>query len=124
MPFRTISFCSFYPPNSERSPGLSGDAAADRSEIKTNKAARALPRVESSSSQTVLRRRYSRPGSGEAHGQQHVQAGAAFDGARPAVSEPPREDLAVDVLLGSHGPAGWASARSDAVRRGGESSSG
>lgn len=62
------------------------------------------PWMETSTSHTVLRSRYLRPRSGEAHGQQHVQAGAAFDGARPVLSEPPREDFTVDVLLGSHGP--------------------
>lgn len=57
---------------------------------------------------------YLRPRSGEAHGQQHVQAGGAFDGARSVLSEPPREDFTVNVLLGSHGSL--STSRPDTVR--------
>lgn len=46
--------------------------------------------------------RYLRPWFGEAHGQQHVQAGAAFHRARSVLPEPPREDFAVEVFLSSH----------------------
>lgn len=45
---------------------------------------------------------YLRPWFGEAHGQQHVQAGAAFHRARSVLPEPPREDFAVEVFLSSH----------------------
>ena len=44
----------------------------------------------------------SRPGSGEAHGQQDVQAGATLHGARPGLPESPREDLGVQVLSSGH----------------------
>lgn len=96
-PLRTSSFGSFQPPNS--------DAAADPSGEKTLQTP-PPPRTDGSLHPLTrcFGRGYSRPRSGEAHGQQHVQAGAAFDGARPVLAQPPREDLAVDVLLGSHGP--------------------
>lgn len=45
---------------------------------------------------------YSRPGLGEAHGQQHVQSGPMFDGARPGLALPPRGHFGVQFLLSCH----------------------
>ena len=45
---------------------------------------------------------YSRPGLGEAHGQQHVQSGPVFDGARPALALPPRGHFGVHVVFRCH----------------------
>lgn len=45
---------------------------------------------------------YSRPGLGEAHGQQHVQSGPMFHGARPALPLPPRRHFGVQFLFSCH----------------------
>lgn len=45
---------------------------------------------------------YSRPGLGEAHGQQHVQSGPMFDGARPGLALPPRSHFGIQLLFGGH----------------------
>ena len=45
---------------------------------------------------------YSRPGLGEAHGQQHVQSGPMLDGARPGLALPPRGHFGVQFLLSCH----------------------
>lgn len=45
---------------------------------------------------------YSRPGPGEAHGQQHVQSGPMFDGARPGLALLPRCHFGVQFLFRCH----------------------
>lgn len=45
---------------------------------------------------------YSRPGFGEAHGQQHVQSGPMFDGAQSGLALPPRGHFGVQVLFSCH----------------------
>lgn len=45
---------------------------------------------------------YLRPGLGEAHGQQHVQSGPMFDGARPGLALPPRRHFGIQVLFSCH----------------------
>lgn len=46
--------------------------------------------------------RHLRAGSGEAHGEQHVQRRSMLDGARALLAAPPRGDFAVQLLSRSH----------------------
>lgn len=50
----------------------------------------------------VKNKGYSRPGLGEAHGEQHVQAGAVFDSAWPGLALPPRSNFGVKLLFRCH----------------------
>lgn len=45
---------------------------------------------------------YSRPGLGEAHGQQYVQSGPMFDGARPGLALSPRGHFGIQFLFSCH----------------------
>ena len=45
---------------------------------------------------------YAPAGLGGAHGQQHVQSGPMFDGARPVLALPPRSHFGIQVLFGGH----------------------
>lgn len=45
---------------------------------------------------------HSRPGLGEAHGQQHVQSGPMFDGTWPVLPLPPRSHFGIQFLLRCH----------------------